>query len=138
MLERSAIEKILVANGVSPTAPDEKIKSILLAAQWVDDDVETALSVLRENSKHEVRHDTINQVFRSDSKLDPDSISKLLGVTLDQQAFVTEEEMAGTQRLVILRRWFTVIAISVLITSLIFIALYLHLSGLDIALLLPS
>lgn len=129
MLERSAIEKILVANGVSPTAEDEKIKSILLAAQWVDDDVETALSVLRENSKHEVRHDTINHVFRSDSKLDAASVSKLLGVTLEADAFSSKQPSGGSQLLVTVRRWLTVLTIAVVITFMIFFAVYMHMNG---------
>ena len=81
MLERAHIEKLLKLNGVSVTAPDEEIKSVLVSARWHKNDVETALLVLRENTKsHETHVDSMHKIFRSDEHLKPETISALLGV----------------------------------------------------------
>lgn len=83
MISRELVENFIKVNGVSPTAPDEKIKEIFLKAQWHDDDVETALSILRENERNEVRKDVVHQVFRSEEKLDDKAIKSLLGISVD-------------------------------------------------------
>jgi len=81
MLERDHIEKLLKLNGVAVTAPDEEIKSVLLSARWHKNDVETALLVLRENTKsHETHVDSLHRIFSSDEHLQPETISALLGV----------------------------------------------------------
>lgn len=84
MLKRSNIERILKANGVAVTAPDDEIKSILIGARWHKDDVETALLVLRENSvSHKVHIDSFHDDFWTDDKLRPEAISSLLGVDVE-------------------------------------------------------
>jgi hypothetical protein len=81
MIDRAHLERLLQINGVSPTDPDEEITSILISARWHQDDVKTALTILRENPQtHEAHIDTIHDIFRSDSKLRPETISALLGV----------------------------------------------------------
>ncbi len=81
MLERSNIEQLLRINGVDVSAPDEEIKSILISARWHKDDVETALMVLRENTKDHTTHvDTLHKVFQTDEKLNSETISALLGI----------------------------------------------------------
>lgn len=84
MIERAQVAKILRLNGIDIKAPDEEIKSILLSAKWHEDDVETALTVLRQDpdSKHE-QVETLHKVFRTDEKLKPETISALLGVDID-------------------------------------------------------
>lgn len=84
MLSRESIEKILVDNGVAPTAPDEDIKSALIRANWKNEDVQTALIVLRENKKtHETHVDAVQNLFRGNAKLDPKDINALLGIEVD-------------------------------------------------------
>lgn len=84
MFDRVQVEKLLVLNGVEPTAPDEEIRSVLIEARWDHDDVNAALSVLRENTAtHETHVDTFHKVFRSDQRLKPSTISALLGIDLD-------------------------------------------------------
>ncbi len=81
MFERAHIEKFLKLNGVEPSAPDEEIKSVLISARWHQNDVETALLILRENThNHETHVDTLRRVFRSDEHLQPETISALLGI----------------------------------------------------------
>lgn len=84
MFDRTQIEKLLRLNGVDPESPDEVIRSVLLRARWREDDVETAMVVLREDTKtKQKRINTLHKVFRSDDRLDPAMIQSLLGVSVD-------------------------------------------------------
>jgi hypothetical protein len=84
MIERLHIEQILKINGLSPTAKDEEIRSVLISAKWHEDEVETALTVLRENkTNHSTRIDTLHDVFLSDRKLSPEAIHNLLGIDIE-------------------------------------------------------
>lgn len=84
MIDRKHIEMILRANGVPPTADDEQIRSVLLSAKWNDNEVDTALTVLKENkNSHETHVDTLHKVFHSDDSLSPYEISSLLGIDMD-------------------------------------------------------
>ncbi len=81
MIEKKQVETILKANGIPPTAPDEEIRSILISARWDNNDVDTALMVLKENKDSKTTHvDTLHRVFHSDERLSPADISSLLGV----------------------------------------------------------
>ncbi len=85
MLNKHHIEKILKLNGVEPSSPDGDIKSVLLRARWKEDDIETALVVLRENKETmERKIDTLHRVFHSDDHLEPEMVSSLLGVDITE------------------------------------------------------
>lgn len=84
MIDKASLEQFLRINGISPTASDQEIKSVLLSARWENDDVDTAMLVLRENTAtHESSVDSVHKVFRSDERLTPESVSKLLGISMD-------------------------------------------------------
>ena len=84
MFKKEHIEKMLRLNGVSLDDPDDVIKSVLISAQWHEDDVEAAVLVLRENTdSHETHMDSLHKVFRSDERLRPETISSLLGIEMD-------------------------------------------------------
>ncbi len=84
MISRPIVEKILAANGIEATAEDEVIKSVLIEANWHQDDVDTALTVLRENTTtHVEKVDSLHKVFRTDERLKPETISALLGIDVD-------------------------------------------------------
>lgn len=84
MIDRNRIEKILKINGLSSTSPEEEIRSILISARWEQDDVETALTVLRENKVTGAsRVDTLHNVFLSDRRLSPEAIEDLLGIEVE-------------------------------------------------------
>jgi len=92
MIDRKHIEKILKVNGLTPTAEDEEIRSILISAKWNKDDVETALTVLRENiNTHDSRVDTLHNVFLTDRRLSPEAIQSLLGIDIE----VSSNELAS-------------------------------------------
>lgn len=81
MLQKKDIETILKINGVSVVAPDEEIRSVLLSARYNNEEVDTAIMVLRENIKtHQTRVDGLHKIFRSDEALKPAEISALLGI----------------------------------------------------------
>jgi hypothetical protein len=84
MVQKQDIEKILKINGVSPSADDEEIRSVLLSARYNKDEVDTAIMVLRENMKtHQTRVEGLHKVFRSDEALNASEISALLGIEVE-------------------------------------------------------
>lgn len=84
MIDRKNIEQILRLNGLSETAPDEEIRSVLISARWNKEDVETAITVLRENTKtHASRVDKLHDVFFADRALSPEAIHSLLGIDVE-------------------------------------------------------
>jgi hypothetical protein len=97
MINRQAVEQYLQVNNVAPTAPDQEIKEVLLRAKWHEDDVDTALTVLRENNITNDHHvDTLHQVFHSDERLKPETISALLGIDVDMSEIIAREKVQHT------------------------------------------
>lgn len=81
MIEKQHIEAILKVNGLPPTAPEEEIRSVLISSRYNNDEIDTAIMVLKENTVTNVSHvDGLHKVFRTDMGLKPSEISKLLGI----------------------------------------------------------
>lgn len=81
MIHKDLVEQYLRANGVEPSAPDDEIKEVLFSAKWHHDDIDTALMVLREDPEtHQTHVDSLHKVFHSDERLQPETISALLGI----------------------------------------------------------
>lgn len=86
MINKAVVEQYLRANGIDQSATDDDIKSVLFSAKWHQDDVETALMVLRENPEtHEQHVDALHKVFHNDDRLEPETISNLLGIDVEIQ-----------------------------------------------------
>lgn len=84
MFERSHLERVLKINGVSPTAPDEVIRELLISARYSETEIESALSVLRENVvTHDTTLESSHKIFRGDASLNSQEISKLLGIDVN-------------------------------------------------------
>ena len=84
MIDVRQIESLLKVNGLAKTSADEEIRSVLLSARFKEEEVETALMVLRENTvTKQTKVDGLHKVFRTDQALRPDEISKLLGIDVD-------------------------------------------------------
>ncbi|MCD5380962.1 MAG: hypothetical protein LR008_00080 [Candidatus Pacebacteria bacterium] len=84
MINKTQIESVLKINGVSPSEPDERIRSILLSARYSDDEVDTAIMILRENVKtNKTRVDGLHKIFRTEEALRPEEISQLLGIDVE-------------------------------------------------------
>jgi len=100
MIDREHIEQILRLNGLTPTAPDEEIRSVLISARWHKEDVETAITVLRENvNTHRSRVDTLHDVFLTDKRLSPEAIRSLLGIDVEVETNELEKMRKSRERL---------------------------------------
>jgi hypothetical protein len=118
MFERHHVEELLRINGVPLTAPDEEIKSVLISARWHEKDVETAMTVLRENTvSHHTHVDTLQKMFRSDEKLRPETISALLGVDIEvpQGSLKTTDQLK--KRSLTLSQVFHIAFLSIVLSS---------------------
>jgi len=92
MIDKNQIENLLRANGIAPSAKDEEIRSLLLSAKWTENDVDTALMVLKENTTTKITHiDTLHKVFHSDQRLSPTEITDLLGISTTLNDFDLKE-----------------------------------------------
>lgn len=92
MLQKKDIETILKINGVSASAPDEEIRSVLLSARFNNEEVDTAIMVLRENTTtHQTRVDGLHKIFRTDETLKPSEISSLLGIEVQVEEVSVRE-----------------------------------------------
>jgi hypothetical protein len=84
MFDRKQLESLLKVNGIQKTSPDEEIRSVLISARFKDDEVDTALMILRENVQtKQTRVEGLHKVFRTDQSLKPSEISSLLGIEVD-------------------------------------------------------
>lgn len=100
MIDRKHIEQILKLNGLTPTAQDEEIRSVLISARWNKEDVETAITVLRENiTTHKSRVDTLHDVFLTDKRLSPEAIHSLLGIDMEVNSNELETLRASRRNL---------------------------------------
>lgn len=128
MIERHQIESILKVNGVTPGSPDEEIRSVLLSARYSKNDVDTAIMVLRQNTKtKQTRVDGLHKVFRSNQALSPEEISELLGIEVE--ASTTSQpavEAKDYSKLVTLLIWILSILIGI---GGVLIYMYLHQLG---------
>ncbi len=93
MLQKKDIETILKINGVSAVAPDEEIRTVLLSARYNNDEVDTAIMVLRENMKtHQTKVEGLHKIFRTDEALKPSEISALLGIDVQIDEITTPQD----------------------------------------------
>lgn len=119
MLDRNHVERFLELNGVSAAAPDEEIRSLLISARWHQDDVEAALVVLREDQKkHTQRIDSVHKVFQSSQRLNPETLSSLLGIDIELSSVVSEhkQELESAYRSQIISIALVSVALSILFT----------------------
>ncbi len=129
MLQRQQIESILKINGVSSTSPDEEIRSVLLSARFNDDEIDTAILVLKENKKTNIsRVDGLHKIFRSGEALHPSEISTLLGievniVELSNKKVVEAKKLVLFQGIII-----TIIALALALLG-VFVAMFIYKVG---------
>ena len=81
MMDKNHIERVLKVNGLSSAASDNEIREILLGAHYCESEVDSAISILRNNlSAESAEAGSIHKIFNSDSVLSSGEISKLLGI----------------------------------------------------------
>jgi len=97
MINRTQIESLLKINGVPKSSPDEHIRSVLLSARYTKDEVDTAIMVLREDTRtNKTRVDGLHKIFRTDQALKPEEISQLLGIQVDLSNLPDQQEKSRT------------------------------------------
>jgi hypothetical protein len=128
MIDRQKIEALLKIQGIPPTAPEEQIRSVLLSAQYDDDEIRTAITVLRENTTDNRAHvDGLHKIYRTDKGLKPAEITALLGIDVD----VSEWQIKNhRQRGVSTAHYFIILGLIILLAfgGLMF-AMYLNAAG---------
>jgi len=88
MISREHIESILRINGVSTTSNDDEIRSVLLSARYDNDEVDTAIMVLRQDPvTRKTRVDGLHKVFHTNDALNSHEISDLLGIDVNMSHF---------------------------------------------------
>jgi hypothetical protein len=117
MMDVRHIESLLRINGLQKTASNEEIRSVLLSARFKDDEIDTALMVLRENTDtKETKFEGLHKVFRSDQALKPDEISRLLGINVDIKETIRCEDRRPQRNFSFLQMfviWLTSIIIAI-------------------------
>ncbi len=102
MFDRNQLETFLRINGMTPFNKNEEIKSLLLSARWNEQDVDTALMILKQNKySNETTIDTVHKVFHSNERLTPAEIQSLLGIDVeitDSAALSFAEEQINIER----------------------------------------
>ncbi len=115
MINREQIESILKINGVKPSSADEEIRSVLMSARYNKDEVDTALMVLREDTKtSKTRVDGLHKIFRSSQALQPNEIAQLLGIDVDANNTISvkskSRDLSTLQQFIV---WFLSIVLAV-------------------------
>ena len=116
MINRTQVESLLKINGVPAGSPDEEIRSVLLSARYTKDEVDTAIMVLRENTKtNKTRVDGLHKIFRTDEGLKPNEISELLGIQVDVNQLPTIKEKSNTiSKLYLMFIWVLSVVVAVI------------------------
>lgn len=83
MQDRAFINNFLKINGVSADASDDQVSGVLKEARWTDDEIKTALTILRGDVDDSgivavTKHDAA--LFRPDIDISSRQLSRLLGV----------------------------------------------------------
>ena len=95
MIDRMQVEKILRINSVPTTASDKVIRSTLISANLHKEDVELALSLLKNsNTKTKETEDKTTRprnALETEKRHSPEMIESLLGIKLD----MTSKDLAN-------------------------------------------
>lgn len=128
MVDKNQIETLLRIHGMSPTSPEEEIRSVLLSAQYNTDEIDTAMTVLRENIYNKTsRLEGLHKIYRTDSGLQPKEVSSLLGIDMDIQEVEMRNhrtrKLTGGQNFIVLA-----VALLLALFGLMY-SMYLHQTG---------
>jgi len=130
MIEKKRIEDFLRANGVPASAPDEEIRSILLSASFDENEVNTALLILKENTiSNETHIDALHKIFRSDNRLKPSEISSLLGISVNLSDNDIYYNTADKRRTTIINAFFISLFVVIFVFLGLFIMMYVDQVG---------
>ncbi len=80
MFDRKHLERILKINGASVSASDDEIRVVLRSAHYGDDEIVSALTVLRGGADPSTTGSGIHKLMHTDQVLSSKEISRLLGI----------------------------------------------------------
>lgn len=130
MIDLHHIESLLSINGLAKTAPDEEIRSVLLSARFKEEEVDTALMVLRENIvTKQTKVDGLHKVFRTDQALRPDEISRLLGIDVDISDGISVDNVGQSNGFTLVQFIILWVASIALAVGAVFFYMYSHQMG---------
>ena len=117
MISKKNLENFLRINGIASDAPDGEIKSVLLAARWNSDDVDAAITVLREEVDPQTQHvESLNKLFRSDDRPKPETISSMLGIGMELLPTDVDHSQMR-KRSTTYKDWMFIVILSVLLAA---------------------
>ncbi len=125
MFQRNQLETILKINGVSINASPDEIREILLRASYNNEEIESAIMLLKENSSgNPLKFTDLQKVFLTTDALKPAEISALLGIEVQignvQVTQSRSRELTGYQTAIV-----TALAIIIAILG-VGIAMYIY------------
>jgi hypothetical protein len=84
MIQKEHIENFLRINGVPLSASDEEVRVALSSAKWASEDIDDGIATLHGlPTKHATPSSHVgHQLFRSDNRVAPETLSALLGVNI--------------------------------------------------------
>ena len=127
MINRQHLNTLLKINGLATTAPDTDIRSTLLAANYNDTEIESALLLLKQNiGGNQPRTDGLYKVFYSDTHLKSAEISNLLGidVSIDETIQYQHDRRRVMSSFQFILVWFFSVVVAV--SGILF---YMYLNG---------
>lgn len=84
MIKRDHFETLLKINGLTTESPDEQIIAVLVGAHYVLEEAQEIVSLFRQNiTANTIRTDGLHKVFFSDAHLQPQEVSRLLGINVE-------------------------------------------------------
>ena len=86
-MNKKEVETILKINGFTGETPDDQIKTVLLSARYSLEEVDAALTILKQvPNACESKVAGLHRVFYTDKKLKPEEISNLLGIDINLES----------------------------------------------------
>ena len=126
MQDRAFINNFLKINGVSADASDDQVGTVLKDARWTDDEISTALTILRGDVDDSgivavTKHDAA--LFRPDIDISSRQLSRLLGVDVivDPSLIHNSHKKRGKQAFIKddLAIWTIIVLLSIILALVI-------------------
>lgn len=94
MLDRKHVERVLKINGVPIDAPEDEIRATLLSAHYHEHEVVAAIALLRQGEGAKSNDPQgPEKLFQSDQNLNPQDISRLLGIDVNVSSMVRARKL---------------------------------------------
>lgn len=82
MISKEHLYNFLRINGLTPSSPDEKVRSVLEAARWSADDIDAAVILLHSSARQEEVERKIEAKKVTETKVAPETLASVLGTEI--------------------------------------------------------